>query len=587
MEKFRINLKKAPVEQSVDPYREFSSSLNEIVENINILRLSQTQMNVVYSSMDKLIGANAKLAEMLSQIDSCSISQYTKQAENYICREIKNHATVYRRNKLCSSSEMYVEPEEKSIGLHWKSKFETQVNSAHHTLDHSTFQYVPIIKTLNALFLDADFKNAYMSNEHTCTDGVFERFCCGKIYKNNEFFERNPNALQLQFAIDDFEICSPLKTKAGTQKLCAIYMQVMNLSPRFLSRLENIYLVALCKSYNLKLEYTSLDNILELIVFEIKSLEENGLNIGNGVNLKGTMISFTFDNLGGNSLYGFVEGFRAKYFCRMCDLSNEECSSAVAEDPSRMRNISEYNLQLIQLPKSEKKNINIKGVKKHCLLNSIGNFHIFQNRNVDLMHDVLEGAVPKLLHNLFSYCVDKRILSAKELQDRVRDHNYGISNRCNKPSFLDLDKLNLNQNASQSYCLMINIPFMLIDKKDKLMEIWICVESLLQIMQICFSDSITDTDLVLLEELVKTHLKNFSKLFKCTLKPKHHFLTHYASVIRSSGPVINNWMMRMEAKHKFFTDHAKRIKNCINVAKSLAVDHQQYLLNSKKNFFEY
>lgn len=327
--------------------------------------------------------------------------------------------------------------------------------------------------------------------------------------------------------------------------------------------------MALCRTMNLKTSFTSLDNIVEHIVGEIKLLEQTGIDIGNGEFLKGTLICFTFDNLGGNSLFGFVESFGAHYFCRICEATKEQCFTLTSELPAKIRRIGAYDEQLRQVKNSTEKHV--KGVKKDCLLNNINNFHILQNKTVDMMHDVLEGVVPTFLHQLFKYCIKKEFITESCLHRRIRDHNYGQLSKRNKPSAISLDKANLNQSASQNYCLMVNTPFILFFLKDVLNDIWICVESLLNTMQIIFSSSVTESDLVKLSEFIKKHLEKYIELFKKNLIPKQHHLTHYPSIIRTSGPVKNFWMMRMEAKHKFFTEHAKKIKSRVNICKSLAV----------------
>ena len=36
------------------------------------------------------------------------------------------------------------------------------------------------------------------------------------------------------------------------------------------------------------------------------------------------------------------------------------------------------------------------------------------------------------------------------------------------------------------------------------------------------------------------------------LRPKHHYLSHYASLYKFYGPLIHLWALRMESKHQFF-----------------------------------
>lgn len=72
-------------------------------------------------------------------------------------------------------------------------------------------------------------------------------------------------------------------------------------------------------------------------------------------------------------------------------------------------------------------------------------------------------------------------------------------------------KKTLNQNAIQSLNLFLHLPFILRDelnKNDKLKEVWICVTSLLKIIQICLSNYLTDCDVENLAKYIKTHQCN-------------------------------------------------------------------------------
>lgn len=110
--------------------------------------------------------------------------------------------------------------------------------------------------------------------------------------------------------------------------------------------------------------------------------------------------------------------------------------------------------------------------------------------------------------------------------------------------------------------------------------------------------------------LIETHLNAIIEKLNVKLKPKHHILTHYPRVIRSMGPVIHTWMMRMENKHQIFTSKiffndmyrfakyfpihwniyffiiakAKLNKNYKNVTKSLSKFHQQSSLHNGFSF---
>lgn len=195
---------------------------------------------------------------------------------------------------------------------------------------------------------------------------------------------------------------------------------------------------------------------------------------------------------------------------------------------------------------------------------------------MDLLHDVNESLIPKTLNKVFAYCVQQKFLSKNQIIAAVRDFNYGNIDSQKKPSVRDLDRL--GQSASQLYTIMTFLPFILRKQRDKLKNIWICVETALQVMQILFSSAIAESDVCALETLIDTYLSNMQRLFDMHLTPKLHFLTHYPNVIRDMGPVIHSWTMRMESKHKTFTDMAKKTNNFKNIAKTLATKHQQRLV---------
>lgn len=170
-------------------------------------------------------------------------------------------------------------------------------------------------------------------------------------------------------------------------------------------------------------------------------------------------------------------------------------------------------------------------------------------------------------------------MSESNIIIKIRDYNYGFLNSANKPSLLNRDKANLNQNATQSYCLILNLPFIFYNHIDELSEIWPIMESLLCILQIVFSETIRESDLSILSTKIEFLLSSFMNTFKISLTPKAHILTHYPTIIRATGPLKNTWMMRFEAKHKVFTRLSKLTNNFKDICATLAERHQQIQFN--------
>lgn len=93
-----------------------------------------------------------------------------------------------------------------------------------------------------------------------------------------------------------------------------------------------------------------------------------------------------------------------------------------------------------------------------------------------------------------------------------------------------------------------------------------------------------EADLNTLEKEIRVHLESIQKTFKVKLTPKHHLLTHYCRVIRTMGPVIYMSMMRFENKHKYFKNHVKRTNNFMNINRSLALQHQQFICKQENSY---
>uniref|UniRef100_A0A8C6LRA2 Uncharacterized protein n=1 Tax=Nothobranchius furzeri TaxID=105023 RepID=A0A8C6LRA2_NOTFU len=59
-----------------------------------------------------------------------------------------------------------------------------------------------------------------------------------------------------------------------------------------------------------------------------------------------------------------------------------------------------------------------------------------------------------------------------------------------------------------------------------------------------------------------------------SLKPKHHYVLHYPSLILKFGPLIRLWTLRFESKHSYFKECARKMHNFLHLSKTLAERHQ-------------
>lgn len=315
----------------------------------------------------------------------------------------------------------------------------------------------------------------------------------------------------------------------------------------------------------------------QVIYSDLRVLETEGIKLRNGVNLKGCLTDVCFDNLGANICYGFNASFNAHYFCRFCISIKEDCKQMTVEDGSKIRDVQSYHETCALLMSDPKVNTHItKGVKNYCILNDLSNFHMLKNLSVDPMHDFLEGSCPFLLECLFNFCIKENIVKYAGLQNLISFFNYGELNKKNIPSKLNLERKNLGQNSAQMHALILNLPFILIRYKDQLSEIWPAVETMLQILEILFSEKYHESDVQRLEFTIKLHLEYIKSFFKVDLRPKHHLTLHYGRVIRSMGPLITMCNMRLEAKHQYFKNIARKNRSIVT-NKALSQKHQEML----------
>lgn len=136
--------------------------------------------------------------------------------------------------------------------------------------------------------------------------------------------------------MDDFEICCPIKSKATKHKICGVYFQIRNMPPNVSAKIDNIFLIALATTADLK-DDTVLNSLNELIVDELKKLESEGFKTSDEKTWKAALVNIAADNLGANFVMGFSKGFNANYYCRICSMPSVECEATTKEVPDKLR----------------------------------------------------------------------------------------------------------------------------------------------------------------------------------------------------------------------------------------------------------
>lgn len=389
-------------------YQDFDGFFDSFCHKVLDTRTTIAERSMLFELTSEMIQQYANLLLCVMQENGkAEYSEVIIECTTYVKEKMALYETQKKRLAIVKQNKLYVAPEDRVIDLEWKTKQLPSEEIPDHTLVQALYPFVPITKSIAARFSDVKFRDEYFDynehQKHKCENGVFVDYCCGSLFKNTKLFQDYPNALQIELASDDFEVCSPLKSKATKHKLCAIYFRIRNLPPQTNSKLEAIHLVALCPSAYLKQDGRTFQDIADVIRSDLSKLETTGVEISPGIYLKGALVNISGDNLGMSIMLGFVECFVASYPCRNCECLKDELQTTFVEDPSKMRK-KEYYPNLIQ-QLDEGGVANVKGIKRFCVFNKLKWFHMMENKSVDLMHDLNEG--------IFESCSDFKSIRNK------------------------------------------------------------------------------------------------------------------------------------------------------------------------------
>ena len=148
------------------------------------------------------------------------------------------------------------------------------------------------------------------------------------------------------------------------------------------------------------------------------------------------------------------------------------------------------------------------------------------------------------------------------------------SNDSNKPPPITLnqmkEKLNIKYSAAEMLFLTRYLGAIIGHKIPANNEHWRLYIMLRKIVDILMSPRITTVYIEEIRTLV-TELNSLYLKFYGKLKPKFHFLTHYASALYLFGPCVHFWTMRYESRHTDVKANAVATSSSVNLLKTIAL----------------
>lgn len=445
-------------------------------------------------------------------------------------------------------------------------------------LTQDKFYYIPLLSTLNQLLqIKCVREETLQRSQHS--NGQLCDISDGEIYKNHSLFMNNPHGLQIIAYYDEVEVCNPLGSYSGKQKLGCFFFTLGNIRPAFRSSLNSIFLVAVAKSTTIK--ENGLDSILKPFINDLDTLSKDGIKItfdGKEEVWKGALMVFLADNLAAHELGGFKESFSfARRICRSCLADKDSLKHFFRECEFEVRTPETHaeHCKLLEGPNGAA-NSTEYGINRVPLLESVSNFSVVEGMPHDIMHDLYEGVVPHEFKMLLQHCLAQSYFDLDYLNHRLQSFDFGYSENGDKPALLS-DATKIRQTASQMKLFSKIFPFLVGDRIPDTDENWICYILLLKICDICVSGVLKVDSASYLEILIEEHHTKFKTLYPATpIIPKMHFMIHYPKQIINYGPLVHTWTMRHEAKLRILK-RAARVSNFKNVCQTVAKRHQHLL----------
>ena len=475
--------------------------------------------------------------------------------------------TTHKRSAFLQRNFRYVSPESVYLGVDSRSKIRYGY-------------YVPIKKSLEALLADDTVLLQCLASQFSDSN-VMSDFTDGSVYKECEKGgDQLKKCLSLILYQDSFEVANPLGSAKRKYKLLGFYFTLGNLESHNRSAIDHIQLVLLATEVDL---VRVGQRVFRRLVDDLKSLETDGIAIKGHV-FRVIIPAIAGDNLGSHWLGGFVMNFSCvPYMCRFCTMPKSEfdsgCFSVAA---SKVRTVQSYNNALCELAKGD---VNMyEGVKFDSIFNSLSTFHVC-NPGLPpcVAHDLFEGVVsydlPLLLRSLIRDAVknsgQKNFFSVGALNKRLERFELLGSDSAVRPPQLKSSLDKLVGSASQNWCFLRIVPLLIADVVDIESEAYKTLLLLRSVVELVMSPRISVGQIAEMKILIEDYLERRKSQFpEVRLRPKHHFMTHYAQLTLQFGPLIKLWTLRFESKHQYFKRCIRSSHNFLNVASMLANRHQ-------------
>ena len=247
--------------------------------------------------------------------------------------------------------------------------------------------------------------------------------------------------------------------------------------------------------------------------------------------MKGSIVTFSGDNLTSQAIGGFTVCFTSGRICRHCMASRIAVSAIDTEEKCLLRSVLVHNCH-VENVLADSSLTSCYGVKERCPLALLEYFYPIQCLPPDAMHDILEGLMGINFSIVIKGFVKKRLFSIQQLKTLIQELNYGEADACDKPNGLCIPNNFIRRNKTISgkavekwmlfHLLSIFVSHLIIDSQDyKNDDVWKLHLLCRQITQIILTPEVDINWIPVLQLLISRHhvllhmvsLKSFTPKF--------------------------------------------------------------------------
>ena len=193
------------------------------------------------------------------------------------------------------------------------------------------------------------------------------------------------------------------------------------------------------------------------------------------------------------------------------------------------------------------------------------------------MHDIFDGVcIYDMQHVLYDLIFIKKYFTTETLNFRIISFNYGssISNKPVQFKEHSLKEKPIKMTANEMRTFVRTCTHLVGDLVLETDPVWLFYLILRDIIDIVLSRHIQEESLISLSRKISEHHRIYTQLFNDTLKPKHHLMVHYPTIIKMSGCPTNFACDRFEANHQPSVQDSRGTASRRNIAYTLSVKEQ-------------